>query len=69
VLLDQYLASARSAQALTEETRDDVEGDVVAARIVMIVAALVVALGQIVPFWYGTELVSSAERGVSATGS
>lgn len=68
VLLDQYLASTRSAQELADTARDDLEGDVALARVLIVVLAIVVALGQIVPYWYGTELVLASRRATPAAG-
>lgn len=58
-LLDSYLQTARGARDLSDETRADLEGDVRNTRLLIILGGLMFALGQIVPFWVGTELTAT----------
>lgn len=62
-LLADYAETARSARVLTDRTRAGLDGDVTAARLLVIAGALVFAVGQLVPLWYGRELIArSATR-------
>jgi ABC-type transporter Mla subunit MlaD len=57
-LLSEYAETARGARVLAERTETDLSGDVTLARLLVVAAALVFAAGQVVPFWYGRELVA-----------
>lgn len=55
-LMSEYSATATAARQLTEDTSRGLNTDVVAARVLLVLAALVFAAAQIVPFWFGREL-------------
>jgi hypothetical protein len=65
-LLSEYAATARDARVLAERTRTGLANDVTAARILVVLGALVFAAGQFVPFWYGRELMA---RSLTTDGS
>jgi chromosome segregation ATPase len=56
-LIDQYRETANEAQALARRSRSDLSGDVTLSRVLLVVLGLAVAVGQIVPFWVGRELL------------
>ena len=62
VLLDSYLATAQRAQEVAASADTDLGDEVGQTRVFVVLAALLVALGQIVPWWVGTELVRRARR-------
>jgi methyl-accepting chemotaxis protein len=55
-LLSEYSATATAARQVTEDTGRNLSTDVAAARVMIVLAALVFAAAQIVPFWFGREL-------------
>ncbi len=57
-ILDRYAATAADAEALARRSRDDLGASVTAARVMLVVLALVFASGQIVPIWLGRQLMS-----------
>lgn len=59
-LVTQYRSNIADARAIAESTRDDLDTDVTLMRIVLVVGALTLILGQIVPFWLGRELLSTS---------
>lgn len=60
-ILQQYRATAERAQILTAGVQADLDTDVRVTRILAVIVGLAVAVGQIVPFWVGKELVAAAE--------
>jgi phage shock protein A len=56
-LIDQYRETANEAQDLARRSRSDLSGDVTLSRVLLLVLGLAVAVGQIVPFWVGRELL------------
>lgn len=69
-LLGEYAETATSARRLTEDTGRGLATDVAAARVLIVLAALVFAAAQVVPFWFGRELRSRRVRpAVSGKGS
>jgi hypothetical protein len=57
-LLSEYSETARGARLVADRTRTGLAGDVTSSRLLVIAAAIVFAVGQLVPFWYGRELVA-----------
>lgn len=65
-LLSDYAATTQDATALASRTRNELDGDVTVARLLVLAGALVVAAGQLVPYWYGRELIG---RSLTTDGS
>lgn len=61
-LLSEYGDTARNARSITEETRRGLGNDVLAARILLLIGAAVFAVGQIVPYWFGSELLARTDE-------
>lgn len=55
-LLSEYSETATAARVLTDTTGRGLSADVAAARVLIVLATLVFATAQIVPFWFGREL-------------
>jgi hypothetical protein len=66
VLLEQYRVNVAQARALAVATREDVQGDASWMRVLIVFAAINFAIGQIVPLWFGRELLHRA-RGTPVT--
>ena len=62
VLLDSYLDTAQRAQVVAATADDDLGAEMTRARAFLVLAALLVAVGQIVPWWIGNELVQSVRE-------
>jgi ABC-type transporter Mla subunit MlaD len=59
-LLSEYSETARGARVVADRTRSGLAGDVTAARLLVVAASIIFAVGQLVPYWYGRELVARA---------
>jgi methyl-accepting chemotaxis protein len=57
-LLNRYATTASEAQAVAARTRTDLGGQSDAARILVTLLGLAFAAGQIVPLWFGRELIT-----------
>jgi hypothetical protein len=66
VLIEEYRINIARARALAVATRDDVEGDAGWMRLLIVLASVNFAIGQIVPLWFGRELLHRA-RGTPVT--
>ncbi len=66
VLIEQYRLNIAEARALAVATREDVQGDVSWMRLLIVLAGINFAIGQIVPLWFGRELLHRA-RGTPVT--
>jgi hypothetical protein len=66
VLIEQYRVNIAEARGLAMATRDDVQGDASWMRLLIVLAAINFAIGQIVPLWFGRELLHRA-RGTPVT--
>lgn len=62
-LLDDYLATAQRAQTVAASADADLGVEIAQARVFLVLAALLLAAGQIVPWWIGNELVQSTRDG------
>lgn len=60
VLIEQYRVNVASARTLAQATRDDVHGDASWMRLLIVLAGINFAIGQIVPLWFGRELLHRA---------
>jgi hypothetical protein len=56
-LIAAYRETARDAMSLADRSRSDLGDDVTLSRVLLVVLAVAVAVGQIVPFWVGRELL------------
>jgi methyl-accepting chemotaxis protein len=56
-LLDRYAATASEAQAVAARSRSDLGGQSDLARVLVTLLGLAFAAGQIVPLWFGRELI------------
>jgi methyl-accepting chemotaxis protein len=56
-LLDRYAATAGQAQTVAEDARADLEEQSDTARLLVTLLGLAFAAGQIVPLWFGSQLV------------
>jgi hypothetical protein len=56
-LIDAYRDTAHEAQDLARRSRSDLGGDITLSRVLLVILGLAVAVGQIVPFWVGRELL------------
>ncbi len=61
-LLEAYRARADRAVTITGRADDDLDRDVTTTRILLVIVGLAVAVGQLVPFWVGKELVERARE-------
>lgn len=66
VLIEEYRINIARARALAVATRDDVRGDAGWMRLLIVLASVNFAIGQIVPLWFGRELLHRA-RGTPVT--
>ena len=66
LLIEEYRVNVARARALAVTTREDVQGDANWMRLLIIFASVNFAIGQIVPLWFGHELLHRA-RGTSVT--
>jgi ABC-type transporter Mla subunit MlaD len=58
-LVSRYRDQAGRAGDLVVDSRDDLDGSVTAIRVLVILAGLVFAAGQLVPAWIGSRLLTS----------
>jgi ABC-type transporter Mla subunit MlaD len=56
-LIEEYRLRVERARALAETTRDDLDDDTAWMRFLILLGALNFAVGQIVPLWFGHELL------------
>jgi len=56
-LIDAYRETAHQAQDLARRSRSDLGGDIALSRVLLVILGVAVAVGQIVPFWVGRELL------------
>jgi hypothetical protein len=56
-LLDRYATTASEAQDLAVQTREDLSDQSDSARLVITLLGLAFAAGQVVPLWFGWELI------------
>ena len=61
ILLSGYSETAQEARSLAERTERGLSVDVAAARLLVVLAAIVFGVGQIVPYWYGRELLQRTD--------
>jgi hypothetical protein len=66
LLIDQYRVNVDRARTLALATREDVHGDVGWMRLLIVLAGINFAVGQLVPLWFGRELLHRA-RGTEVT--
>jgi hypothetical protein len=66
LLLEEYRVNVARARALAVTTREDVQGDANWMRLLIVLASVNFAIGQIVPLWFGHELLHRA-RGTPVT--
>jgi hypothetical protein len=64
-LIAAYRQTARDAMTLAQRSRSDLGGDITLSRVLLVILAVAVAVGQIVPFWVGRELLLE-ERAAAA---
>jgi ABC-type transporter Mla subunit MlaD len=55
-LLDAYLLTAQRAQSVAADADADLGAETTRARVFLVLAAVLIAAGQFVPWWIGTEL-------------
>lgn len=65
VLFDAYQAQTRQAQVLAARASADLDSDITAMRALIILGGLLLALGQLVPWWVGRELTISAREAMA----
>jgi peptidoglycan hydrolase CwlO-like protein len=56
-LIDSYRQTATEAQDLARRSRSDLGDDITLSQVLLVVLGVAVAVGQIVPFWVGRELL------------
>jgi hypothetical protein len=59
VLLDTYRVDTADAIALAQDSLDDLDRDIALSRVLAVVLALSIAVGQVAPFHIGRELARS----------
>ncbi len=57
-LIESYRRSAGDALVVSARSRDDLDADVLRARVLVVALAATFAAGQIVPAWLGRELIA-----------
>lgn len=55
-LLDAYLLTAQRAQSVAADADADLGAEMTRARVFLVLVAVLIAAGQFVPWWIGTEL-------------
>jgi uncharacterized protein YoxC len=68
-LLDRYAATADEASTLAARTRNDLDDQSDAARLLITLLGVAFAAGQVVPLWLGRELLANPEPLPPPTGS
>lgn len=61
-LIDDYRTTVSRARDVAERSRDDLEQDETALRIIIVLAGLNFAATQIVPFWLGWQILDSLDE-------
>jgi hypothetical protein len=61
LLLDRYTSTTQEAQRIAASSRDDLSTSTSLVRWLLVLAAVVFALGQIVPIWLGITLLREEE--------
>ncbi len=56
-LISDYRRNIAEARAVAITTRDDLDGSVALMRLLLVIGGIVFAAGQLVPFWFGRELL------------
>ena len=60
-LLDSYRADTAEAIALAEDSLDDLDRDIALSRVLAVVLALSIAVGQVAPFHIGRQLAATPD--------
>ena len=68
-VLEEYRAAAADARDLASRTRSDLDGDLLRTRVLIVILGVTVAVGQIVPFWVGRELLLEPAPSSSSAGT
>jgi methyl-accepting chemotaxis protein len=61
-LVDRYMTTVRQAEHLADVSRDHLADSARWAQLLLALFGVVFALGQIVPLWLGSTLISDADR-------
>ncbi len=61
-LITDYRRNIDDARIVAVTTRDDLDGSVTLMRLFLVLGGIVFAIGQLVPFWYGRELMERSNR-------
>ena len=59
-VIARYRANITEAQSVAADTRDGLDGDLGVLRILLVIGALNFGVGQIVPIWFGRNLLREA---------
>ncbi len=62
VLVDGFRRNIEGARAVAMTTRDGLGADTARIRTLLVMGGFAIALGQLAPFWFGTELLARAQR-------
>ena len=57
-LLDRYRADTAEAIVLAQESLDDLDRNILLSRILVVILAVTIAIGQIAPFYIGRQLAA-----------
>ena len=58
-VLDQAQASSDDAHELAESTLSEIGNQLALSRLLLVIIAIAIAIGQIVPYWVGRELLEA----------
>lgn len=61
-LLDSYRTAADDARTLAITSRGDLDGSITWTRFALVLLALLIAVGQLVPWWLGSRLMEAGPR-------
>lgn len=61
-LVDQYRTNVATARGVALATQSDLDSTLTYTRLLIILLGVTFAAGQLVPFWYGRELLLSTEQ-------
>ncbi len=61
-LLEAYRERASRAVTITDRADTDLDRDATTSRILLVIVGVAVAVGQVVPFWVGKELLARARE-------
>lgn len=61
-LVDQYRSNVAEARAVAVATQTDLDSNLTFARVLIVLFGITFAAGQLVPFWYGRELLLAADE-------